>query len=152
MNLIVFYSRTNNTKEVSELIAEKVGGDFLEIKDKKSRSGPIGYILGAVDSARGKKTNITYEKKDLSQFDTVYIGTPVWASKPAPAIVQFIDENDFNGVNVVTFTTFMGSGGDATISAMNDSIEAKGGIIKDSFAFRMTGTDKRELVDDALEN
>lgn len=151
MNLMVYYSRTNNTKEISELIAEEVGGEFLEIKDKKSRTGPIAYVLGAVESFMGKKTNIEYEKRDLTQYDTVYLGTPVWASKPAPAMLQFIEENDFNGVDVVTFATFMGSGGEATTNAMNDIIKSKGGNIKASYGFRMTGTDKREMVAEALK-
>lgn len=151
MNLMVYYSRTNNTKEVSELIAEEVGGEFLEIKDKKSRTGPIAYVLGAVESFMGKKTNIEYEKRDLTQYDTVYLGTPVWASKPAPAMLQFIEENDFNGVDVVTFATFMGSGGEATTNAMNSIIKSKGGNIKTSYGFRMTGTDKREMVAEALK-
>lgn len=152
MDLIIYYSRTNNTKEVAELIAEEKNAELLEIKDKKSRSGPLGYVIGAIDSFRGKKTGINYEKNDLSKYDTVYIGTPVWASKPTPAIVQFIEENDFSGTNVVTFATFMGSGGEATITAMNNKIKDKGGKIKRSFAFRMTGNDKKQLVQEALND
>ncbi len=152
MNLIVYYSRTNNTKEISQLIAEEVDGDLLEIKDKKTRSGPVGFVLGAVESFLGKKTDVTYEKKDLSAYDTVYIGTPVWASKPAPAVIKFIEENDFSNVEAVTFATFMGSGGKSTTTEMNNLIKSKGGNIKRSFAFRMTGTDKKELVKSAFEN
>lgn len=152
MDLIIYYSRTNNTKEVAELIAEEKNAELLEIKDKKSRSGPFGYVIGAIDSFRGKKTGINYEKNDLSKYDTVYIGTPVWASKPTPAIVQFIEENDFSGTNVVTFATFMGSGGKSTITAMNNRIKDKGGKIKRSFAFRMTGNDKKQLVQEALND
>lgn len=152
MDLIIYYSRTNNTKEVAELIAEEKNAELLEIKDKKSRSGPLGYVIGAIDSFQGKKTGINYEKNDLSKYDTVYIGTPVWASKPTPAIVQFIEENDFSGTNVVTFATFMGSGGEATITAMNNKIKDKGGKIKRSFAFRMTGNDKKQLVQEALND
>ena len=152
MDLIIYYSRTNNTKEVAELIAEEKNAELLEIKDKKSRSGPLGYVIGAIDSFRGKKTGINYEKNDLSKYDTVYIGTPVWASKPTPAIIQFIEENDFSGTNVVTFATFMGSGGESTITAMNNRIKDKGGKIKRSFAFRMTGNDKKQLVQEALND
>lgn len=150
MDLIVFYSRTNNTKEVAELIAEEKNADLLEIKDEKSRSGALGYVIGAIDSFRDKKTRINYEEKDLSKYDTIYIGTPVWASKPTPAILQFINENDFSGKNVVTFATFMGSGDEATITALNNSIKNKGGNINRSFAFKMTGTDKKTLVNKAL--
>lgn len=152
MDLIVYYSRTNNTKEIAELIAEEKNAELLEITDKKSRSGALGYIIGAIDSFRDKKTGINYQKTDLSKYETIYIGTPVWASKPTPAVLKFIEENDFTGRNVVTFATFMGSGGEATITALNDGVKNKGGTIKHSFAFRMTGTDKKTLVNEALND
>ncbi|MBR0471261.1 MAG: flavodoxin [Methanosphaera sp.] len=150
MDLVVYYSRTNNTREVSEIIAEENDAKLVEIKDKKSRSGALGYALGAVDSVIGKKTSISYEKVNLSEYDTIYIGTPVWASKPAPAVLQFIDENDFNGVNVITFATMMSSGGNKTVNAMNDKISAKGGIVKRSFSLALKGNDTKQLVMDAL--
>ncbi len=152
MDLIIYYSRTNNTKEISELIAKEKNAELLEIKDKKSRSGPTGFILGALDSVRGKNTSISYDKKDLSSYENIYIGTPVWASKPTPSIIKFIEENDFNGTNVTTFATFMGSGGEATLKYMNDTLKNKGATIKSSFAFKMTGNDKKELVKDALKD
>lgn len=46
----------------------------------------------------------------------------------------------------------MGSGGEATITAMNNRIKDKGGKIKRSFAFRMTGNDKKQLVQEALND
>lgn len=152
MDLVIYYSRTNTTKEVSQIIAEEKGAKLVEIKDKKSRSGALGYALGALDSVRGKKTNIEYEKVNLSEYDTVYIGSPVWASKPTPAVLQYIEENDFNGTNVVTFATMMGSGGDSTVKIMNDKIKAKNGLIKRSFSLATKGKDLKSLVIDALSD
>lgn len=152
MDLVIYYSRTNTTKEVSQIIAEEKGAKLVEIKDKKSRSGALGYALGALDSVRGKKTNIEYEKVNLSEYDTVYIGSPVWASKPTPAVLQYIEENDFNGTNVVTFATMMGSGGDSTVKIMNDKIKAKNGLIKRSFSLATKGKALKSLVIDALSD
>lgn len=152
MDLIIYYSRTENTKKVSESIAKQKNAKLIEIKDKKSRSGVLGYAMGALDSVRGKKTDIIYEKVNLSEYDTIYIGTPVWASKPTPAILQFIDENDFNNTTVVTFATMMGSGGESTVKSMNDKIKAKGGLIKHSFSLALKGNDIEQLVSDALKN
>ncbi|RAP53464.1 MAG: hypothetical protein BZ138_00815 [Methanosphaera sp. rholeuAM270] len=152
MNLIVYYSRTNTTRKVSEIIADKKGGELVEITDKKNRSGAIGFAVGGFDSIRGNKTEISYEKTDLSDYDTVYIGTPVWASRPTPAILQFIDENDFSDVNVVTFATMKGNDNDNTVNIMNDIIESKGGLIKGSFSLSVQGKDLEELVNNALNN
>lgn len=150
MDLVVYYTRTNNTKDVAEIIAKEKNTQTLEIKDKKSRSGAVGFMMGGFDAIRGKKTTITYDKVNLDEFDTIYIGTPVWASKPTPAILKFIEENDFSGKNVVTFATMGGSGGDSTIKTLNEHIQAKGGIIKHSFSLAMTNTDIKQAVLDEL--
>lgn len=152
MDLVIFYSRTNTTKKVSEIISEEKNAKLIEINDSKSRSGVLGYAMGALDSLLGKKTDISYEKVSLKDYETVYIGTPVWASKPTPSIMQFIDENDFDNINVVTFATMMGSGGDSTVNTMNEKIKAQGGKIKRSFALVAKDKDLKELVINALND
>lgn len=151
-NLVVYYSRTNNTKLVAQTIKNEIGADLLEIRDKKNRSGPIGYVLGAIDAFREKDTSIEYEKTDLKKYDTVYIGTPVWAAKPAPAILEFIRENDFGGVNVVTFVTMGSSGDETTLNYMNHRIISGGGKIRKSFAIAAKNNDIQELTIDALRD
>ena len=145
-DLVVYYSRTNKTKEVAETIAQEKNAKIVQINDKKDRSGPIKYMLGALDSLRGSKTSIEYENVNLKDYETVYIGTPVWASKPAPAVNQFISENDFKDVNVVCFATMMGSGGKSTTENMAKEIKSKGGNVIDSFDFSSKNTDLRKLT------
>ena len=152
MDLIIYYTRTNNTKKVSEIIASEKGAKLLEVKDKKNRKGLLQFLIGGFDAIRGKKTKISYDTVDLSEYDTVYVGTPVWAAKPTPAILQFIEENDFNGINVITFATMGGSGGDSTIKVMNNAIKAKGGKILRSFALAINGKDIKELTLDAIND
>ncbi len=152
MDLVVYYSRTNNTKEVSKIIAEEKNAQILEVKDKKSRNGAVGFLMGGFDAIRGNKTSITYDKVNLAEYDNIYIGTPVWASKPTPAILQFIEDNDFTNKNVYTFATMGGSGGSSTIKIMNEKIKAKGGNIKRSFSLAMNNNDIRQLVLEALND
>ena len=151
-DLVIFYSRTNNTKLVAQTIKEETGAQLLEIKDTKSRSGPIGYMKGALDAMRDKRTKIEYDNVDLKTFDTVYIGGPVWASKPAPAITQFIQENDFGGVQTVTFCTMGGSGDQSTLEYMDHMIVRSGGKVKDSFSIAVKNNNIKELTKQALIN
>lgn len=152
MDLVVYYTRTKNTRMVAQVIADATGAGLLEVKDKKSRSGVFGFAKGGFDAIRGNKTDITYDDVNLQDFDTVYIGTPVWASRPTPAIVQFIDENDFSGVDVVTFATMMGDGGDSTVKMMNEAVKAKGGNVLRSFSLVTKNEDIKELTLKALSN
>ena len=43
---------------------------------------------------------------DLSAYDSVYLGSPLWRYSPAPPIWQFVDLNRFDGKHVVLFNTF----------------------------------------------
>ncbi|MCD7781733.1 MAG: hypothetical protein LUG89_03430 [Methanosphaera sp.] len=137
-DLIIYYSRSGNSRKIAETIADKVDGKILEIKDKTNRAGAIRYLTGALDSVRNKDTSIEYDAEDLSSYDRVFIGGPVWASKPSPAIKKFIEENDFTNTNVITFTTMMNAGQNPTLDQMNKSITSKGGNIIDSFSIRAT--------------
>lgn len=145
-DLVVYYTRTNNTKIVAQTIKEETNADLLEIRDKKNRSGPLGYLIGGMDAYRGKSTDIEYDEVDLKSYETLYIGTPVWAAKPSPAIVEFIKENDFKDVEVVTFATMGSSGGESTINNMNNLIENDGGNVKKSFSIAVQGNDIKELT------
>ena len=151
-DLVVYYSRTENTKLAAQTIKEEIGADLLEIKDKKNRSGPLGYLKGGFDAFREKTTDIEYDKVDLKSYDTVYVGTPVWASKPTPAILQFIRENDFGGVKVVTFCTTGSSGVETTINYMNHLIISGGGKVKKTLTIKVYEDDIKESTVAALRD
>ncbi|AWX32343.1 flavodoxin [Methanosphaera sp. BMS] len=151
-DIVIYYSRTKNTKKVAEVIARKYNTEILEVNDKRKRNGILGFITGGYDSLFEKDTKIEYEKLDLKDYDTIFIGTPVWASKPTPAIVQFIKENEFSGTNCVTFATMMGSGGETTINVLNNMIISQGGNVKDSFILAVKNNDIEELTNEALDD
>lgn len=150
-DLVVYYTRTNKTKMVAEKIAQMKNADMLEIIDKKDRSGALGYIGGVISAIRNSPTPIEYDVKDLSKYDIVYLGSPVWASKPAPAIREYIEQNDFSDVNVVTFVTMMSSGEKPALKIMNDMIQKQGGNVIKSFAIITKNTDIDELTQKAIE-
>lgn len=133
-NLIIYYSRSGKTKLVSKIIQEEKGGTLLEIKDKTNRSGVLGYMKGALDAMLSSNTDIEPDHVDLTEYDTIYVGTPVWASKPAPAIMKILENCDFTDKNIITFATMGGSGGDTTVKAMNDIIKENNGKILKSFS------------------
>ncbi|MGZ7109578.1 MAG: flavodoxin family protein, partial [Methanobacterium sp.] len=54
--LVVFYSRTDNTRKVAEEIKNSLDCDIEEIIDTQNRSGPLGYMRSGRDASRGKLT------------------------------------------------------------------------------------------------
>ena len=116
--LIIYYSRTGNTKKVASYIAQRMGCDIEEIVDMKVRRGLIGYLIGGKDAATKKLTEIKELQKDLSAYDAVIIGTPVWAFTMTPAIRTYLHNNKEKFRNVAFFCTEIGTGGKKTFTHM----------------------------------
>ena len=86
--MVVYFTRTGNTKIVAEKIAKKLDSDIEEILDNKKRTGFIG-LTGAVINPRGLtsiKEIIRYPK----DYDIVIIGTPIWWYTCAPAVTEYL--------------------------------------------------------------
>jgi flavodoxin len=116
--LVVFYSRTGNTRKVAEALASHIKADSEEIFDTKDRSGIAGYLHGGRDAVKKELTVIKDITKKPGKYDLVIIGTPVWAGRMAPAIRTYIcgHKKDFN--EVAFFCTLGGSGAQKTFSEM----------------------------------
>ena len=109
--LIAYFSCTGNTKAVANLIQKAIGADLYEIKpavaytekdldwrDENSRSS-----LEMKDSA--SRPTIGNKVEDMSAYDTLYIGFPIWWDK-APTIVNtFIESYDLVGKTIYLFAT-----------------------------------------------
>jgi flavodoxin len=146
--IILYYSRTKKTSRVANTLAKEILADIVEIEDLKNRSGPLNYINASVDAMRENKTNIRPQTADLSEYGLVYVGTPVWAGKPAPAIITLIDKCDFQGKDVILFATLGGSGGKNTIDRMKEKIEVRGGRMITSFLIKTAGKKMYEIEEE----
>ncbi|MDQ1279409.1 MAG: hypothetical protein QG670_671 [Thermoproteota archaeon] len=101
--LVIYYTRTGNTKFVAEKIAQELGADIEEVIDKKNRSGPIGWLSAGKDAMSRSQTEIAETNKKPSEYDLIIVGTPNWASKPSPAIRTYLSKYDLTGKKVATF-------------------------------------------------
>ena len=124
--LVVYYSRTGNTKKVCQELAARLGADCEEIIATKSRSGIWGYLMGGRDAAKNTPAVIKPVKYDPGQYDLVVIGTPVWVGTMPPAIRTYIAGNNDKLKNVAYLCTMGGRGGDKTILAMEEQSGKKG--------------------------
>ena len=146
--IILYYSRTDKTASVAHTLAKEISADIVEIEDLKKRSGPLNYINASMDAMRENKTTIKPPTVDLSDYGLVYVGTPVWAGKPAPAIITLIDKCNFQGKDVILFATLGGSGGKNTILRMKEKVEVRGGRMITSFLIKTAGKKMYEIEDE----
>jgi len=108
--LIVFYSNTGNTSKLAKIIGDKLDGETLEIKDQRNRNGLIGFLRAGFDAVTSNVTIIENFNLELSEYDLVIIGTPIWAGRLTPAIRTFLIGNSEVLPEVAFFTTHAGGG------------------------------------------
>ena len=108
--LVIYYTRTGNSKFAAETIAAELGSDIEEVVDLKNRQGRLSFISSGRDAMQGKETEIAQTKRTPANYDLVVIGQPVWAGSPTPAIRTYLNKNDLSGKKVALFFSDVGLG------------------------------------------
>ena len=93
--VIVYYSMSGNSKLVAEAIAKRIGADTLELVPVKQYpdTGFKKYFWGGKSAIMGAKPALQPYSFNADKYDTVIIGSPVWASSFAPPLRTFIEEH-----------------------------------------------------------
>ncbi len=114
--LVAYFSASGVTEKAAKQLAAIAGADLHEIApaqvytkedldwtNKQSRS-----TLEMTDPA--SRPELAEKKTDLSAYDVVYIGFPIWWGVAPHAVNTFIESNDLSGKKLVIFATSGGSG------------------------------------------
>ena len=121
--LVVYFSRTGeeynvgkitkgNTAIVAEYIAQKTGADTFEIKP--ATPYPDEYEacteLAKKELASNARPALAKNIDNLAQYDTIFLGYPIWWGKLPMIVYTFLESNDFSGKKIIPFCTHGGSG------------------------------------------
>ena len=117
-SLVVYYSRTDITKKLAEEIAGRTDADIEEIIPKVNYQGKLGYARGGKDAISEKIIDLEALKYDPSEYDIVYIGTPVWAGKASAPVLSYLKQNEGKLGSVKFFVTAGGRGFESTVEQM----------------------------------
>lgn len=108
--LVVYFSYTNNTRMIANKIKDKLNCDILEIETVIPYSSDYQTVVD--DQQNSKASNHLPEIKDinvdLTKYDEIILGTPVWWYRPVPAIRTFLTQNDLSGKTIKPFATNAG--------------------------------------------
>jgi DNA-binding transcriptional ArsR family regulator/flavodoxin len=111
---VIFYSYSGITRGVAEGIRNASGCDLIEVLTKTPYSSFTAYTKGALRSRKMACDPIEPAEIDVSGYDFLIIGTPVWAGRPAPAINAAVRGlKGCEGKMAVIFTTYSCDPGDA---------------------------------------
>jgi flavodoxin len=121
--LVVYYSRSGNTRRVAQAIAGALGATLEELQEARDRSGALGYIRSGIDAVRKKAAELMPLTSDPVEFDLVVIGTPVWAFTMAPAVRTYIQQCGGKIKRAAVFCTLGSAGQDKTFRDMAAALE-----------------------------
>lgn len=137
-NLIVYYSLSGNTEIVAKEIGRAAGGELRRIKEVNTPKG-AGIFFATISCIFGGKSKLAPMDYSLSEYDNIFIGGPVWASRSTPAINAFLDRADFKGKKVYLFLTQASKTEPKEVfRSMAARIKSKGGAVSGSIYVRAT--------------
>ena len=151
-SLVAFYSLTDKTRLVAQAIAESLKAPLVEIREVRPRkTGFLTYLTGGFAAIRNKGIDINPLNFDLKQYETIFIGSPIWASRPTPAVNSLIYTNNFEGQNIVPFFTMGGNSSDKALANITAKIERSRGRVIGSFAISSYRLTDEEIIARAKE-
>lgn len=116
--LVVYYSATGNTAQVAQYIANSTGGDLFELEPVDPYTSDD--LNWTDDNSRVNQEHENESLRDVElvadtvdnwdQYDTVFIGYPIWWGIAAWPVDGFVEANDFSGKTVIPFCTSSSSG------------------------------------------
>ena len=138
--LVAYFSASGVTAKVAETLAEAIGADIFEIEpkvpyteadlnwmDKKARS-----TIEMNDPA--SRPEIAVERDNMKDYDTIFVGFPIWWYVAPTIINTFLESYDLTGKTIIPFATSGGSGIGKTNERLAPS--CKGAKLMDGKVFR----------------
>jgi len=129
--LVIYYSLEGNTDLVAQKIAAVTGADLLRLNPKKEYpSGNVSkFFWGGKSVVFGEKPKLENYDISMEDYDTVIIGTPIWAGTYTPPIKTFLAENKVEGKNIYLFACHSGGATDKCFKKLKEELK-KNSIIE----------------------
>jgi flavodoxin len=110
--LIVYLSRTNNTKAIAEIIHKNVGGRIVALELITPYPENYRAIVQQVvrENESGYLPPLKTKIDNIQQYDIVFVGFPTWGMKLPPPMKSFLYQHDLSGKTVIPFNTNGGYG------------------------------------------
>lgn len=153
--LIVYVSRTKNTKTIADIIHQNTGGTLIELELQNPYPEDYKAIVDQV--AKENDTNFLPLLKtkidDIEKYDVIFLGFPTWGMQLPPPMKSFLCQNNFKGKTIILFNTNAGYGiGNSfdTVKKLSpgskilEGFTIKGGVERDGILFVMEGKKKIE--------
>ena len=124
--LVVYFSLEGNTEYVAKKIAEKTGADLLRLIPKKAYhdKGFAKFFWGGKSAVMAEKPELEEYDVDLSAYERIVFGFPVWASNFTPPIRTFVEDKkkELNGKKFAAFACQSGAGAEKALAKLAKTV------------------------------
>ena len=153
--LIVYLSRTNNTKAIAEIIQSNMGGKLvaLELENPYPENYQAIVAQVAKENETGYLPPLKTQIDSIENYDVVFVGFPTWGMKLPPPMKSFLRQYDLKGKTVIPFNTNAGYGIGSSFetvkelcpnSKLLEGFEMKGGIERDGVLLAIKDEKRKE--------
>ena len=159
--LVIYLSRTENTRVLAQIIHAQVGGRLVRLRledpypedyrttvDQVSRENETGYLPPLTT------------RVDIQRYDTLYVGFPTWGMQLPPPVKSFLRQYDLRGKVVVPFNTNAGYGVGSSFDTVRElcpqsrvlnGYTTRGGIERDGVYPTITGERRGQVAREVAE-
>jgi len=134
--LIVYYSRTGNTRTVAEYIHQAVGGDIFEVKP--AIAYPDDYQSATNIARREQRENarpaFASNVNNMNSYDIIFLGYPIWWGTMPMFFFTFLESHNFTGKTIIPFCTYGSSGVGQSVTDIQRL--APTAVVREAFGIR----------------
>ena len=105
--LIAYFSWSGNTEQVAQIIQQETGGDLFEITPATPYTDDYNELLDIAqqEQSDNARPELAGQVENWEQYDTIFIGYPIWWGDAPKIISTFLETYDFDGKTIVPFCT-----------------------------------------------
>lgn len=154
--LIVYLSRTKNTKVVAEIIHKSVGGELVELELDMPYPEHYQTTVDQVsaENAKGFLPPLKTKIDNIKIYDVVFVGFPTWGMQLPPPMKSFLNQYDLSGKTIIPFNTNAGYGIGSSFETVKqlcpnskvlEGFSTKGGKEKDGVLLALKGDKEKQV-------
>lgn len=105
--LIAYFTRSGNAEKIADMIADRTGGMKFRIETENAYPKDYDAVLeqASKELEQNARPALKTRVENMSEYDTVFLGYPVWFSDIPMAVHSFLDSYDFSGKKIIPFCT-----------------------------------------------
>ena len=149
-SVVIYFSATGTTKSIAKRIANKSNSDIIEIVPKEKYTNEDLDYNNDCRANKEQNNNIKPEIEntiDISKYDTIYLGYPIWWGKSPRIILTFLDNYDLSNKVIVPFCT----SGSSAITGSVDELKNNYPNLNIKNGQRFTKTDNDKSIEDFIK-